>query len=207
MLPFSVINHKKQIVNAGWPTLLRLLQPVSHDYPENVRAPLVLILLPLLHDVCTRDLRVRSVTDVHWARTQRLMANTPEDPCQPLIDFLDSISRMYPKLFYKPIFTCAASGKDLTIANHICVLSCLSHYLTDFWCRDADMMSVALMSDAAGAKPPTQPTGTVWGRERIGQSVLILELINHLRNVRQTKDVMLVSLNKLVSYKLTTALT
>lgn len=159
------------IVNAGWPTLLRLLQPVSHDYPENVRAPLTLILLPLLHD--------------------RLMANTPEDPCQPLINFLDSISRMYPKLFYKPIFTCAASGKDLTIANHICVLSCLSHYLTDFWCRDADMMSVALMSDAAGAKPPTQPTGTVWGRERIGQSVLILELINHLRNVRQTRDVML----------------
>lgn len=116
------------------------------------------------------------------------MANAPEFPCPPLSDFLDRISRSYPKVFFKPIFTCAVSGKDLTLATQICVMNCLARYLADFWCRDAEMMSVALTSEPAGSKKPAPGEGPVWGKARVGQSILLLELIEFLRVVRRTQD-------------------
>jgi len=156
------------IANAEWPVLLRLLPPVANDYPEDLREIMVPLILPLLHD--------------------RLMANAPEYPCSPLTEFLDVISHAFPKIFFKPIFTCAASGKDITIANQICVLNCISRYLVDFWCRDADMMSVALMSDPVGSKAQADRDGSIWGRIRVGRSVLLTELIENLRLVRRSKD-------------------
>lgn len=101
------------------------------------------------------------------------------------------VSRAYPKLFFKPIFTCAASAKDLTIGTQLCVLTCLAKYLPDFWFRDADMVSVALMSDPAGAKSPPAQNGA-WGRARTGQSVLLVELVTAIRAARLAKDMRIV---------------
>ncbi|GBE83781.1 hypothetical protein SCP_0508370 [Sparassis crispa] len=156
------------IADGEWPAILRMLSIVAKELPDDLRLPLVSHILPLLND--------------------RLMANSPECPCSPLSSFFDTVSRLYPKLFFKPVFTCAASAKDLTIANQICVLTAVSKYLPDFWFRDADMMAVALMSDATAMKVKQQVEGPAWGKPRIGQSVLLLELIEHLRTVRQSKD-------------------
>lgn len=101
------------------------------------------------------------------------------------------MSRAYPKLFFKPIFTCAASAKDLTIGTQLCVLTCLAKYLPDFWFRDADMVSVAIMSDPAGAKSPPTQNGT-WGRARTGQSILLVELVNAIRAARLARDMRVV---------------
>ncbi|TFY56273.1 hypothetical protein EVJ58_g7743, partial [Rhodofomes roseus] len=155
------------ITNAEWTTILRLLPGVANVFPEELRSRTVTLILPLLHD--------------------RLIDNGPDHPCKPLTDFLDVISHAYPRLLYKPIFTCAASAKDLTIGTQLCVLTCLTKFLTDFWFHDADMVSVALMSDPAGAKsPPVQ--GAKWGRARTGQSVLLVELITALRAARHSQD-------------------
>ncbi|PCH35413.1 hypothetical protein WOLCODRAFT_133859 [Wolfiporia cocos MD-104 SS10] len=156
---------------AEWPTILRLLPIMSRDYPEELRKTIATLSLPLLHD--------------------RLMSDPPEYPCHPLSEYLDLVSRMHPQLFFKPLFTCAASGKELTIANQICILNCIAKYLPDFWCRDAGMMSVALISDLGGAKqqPAPQGEGPVWGRARLGQSVLLVELTQFLRSVREAKDI------------------
>lgn len=122
------------------------------------------------------------------------MASAPEYPCEPLSEFLQLVSRAYPKVFFKPIFTCAASAKDLTIAMQLSVLTCIARYMPDLWCRDADMMSVALMSDPAGAKVRSNEGNVTWGRTRMGQLVLLLELIAFMQRVRRVNDVALVSM-------------
>lgn len=73
----------------------------------------------------------------------------------------------------------------------MCVLTCLAKYLPDFWFRDADMVSVALMSDPAGAKSPPAQNGN-WSRARTGQSVLLVELVTAIRAARLAKDMSLV---------------
>ncbi|KAH9946910.1 hypothetical protein B0H21DRAFT_857417 [Amylocystis lapponica] len=158
------------IANGEWPAILRVLPTIASQFPEEVRSPLISFILPLIND--------------------RLMIDSPENPCPPLSEFFGVVSRMYPKLFFKPIFTCAASAKDLTIANQICTLNTIVRFLPDFWARDADMISVALMSGPDGAKAKVAGEGPTWGKVRIGQSVLLVELIEYLRDVRQAKDLM-----------------
>ncbi|OCH88423.1 hypothetical protein OBBRIDRAFT_734457 [Obba rivulosa] len=157
---------KDLITNAEWPSILRILSTLATTYPEDLRRPLVTFILPLLHD--------------------RLILAPPDPPCQSMSNFLEFVSRMYPKLFFKPLFTCAASTKDLTIANQLCILSILAKYIPDFWIRDADMMSVALMSSASAPKGRSDSGPAP--KPRIGQLLLFLELIAHLRDLRETRD-------------------
>lgn len=88
---------------------------------------------------------------------------------------------MYPQIFYKPLFACAASSKELTIQNHLSTLTVISRFLPDFWTRDSEMISVALMSDGVSKPSKLKPT---WGKERLGQSALLVELIGHIQSVR-----------------------
>lgn len=117
----------------------------------------------------------------------------PPYPYIPLNALLERVSQTYPQLFYKPLFSCAASTKEFTVASHLCVITILSKFLSDFWTRDAEMMSVALMSGASGGtnkEPLRVPT---WGTARLGQCVLLVELIGHIQAVRRAKEASLVS--------------
>lgn len=117
----------------------------------------------------------------------------PAHPCTALTTLLDTIARSYPQIFYKPLFSCAASSKEFSIVNHLCVVVIVAKFLPDFWIRDAEMMSVALMSDVGTRKGAT-PTGGVrsWAAARLGQSVLMLELIGCIQAVRHEKDAAIV---------------
>lgn len=119
------------------------------------------------------------------------MAEPPAHPCLPLTELLDTVSQTYPQIFYKPLFACAASSKELTVQNYLAILTVISRFLPDFWTRDAEMISVALMSDAA--KKPTAEKAT-WGKARLGQSALIVELIGRLHATRQAETFTAVSL-------------
>lgn len=127
------------------------------------------------------------------------MIDSPESPCPPLTNFFSVLAQHYPKIFFKPIFTCAASTKDLTIANQICVLNAVARFLPDFWVRDADMISIAIMSSPEGTKQKEAAVALAWGQMRFGQSVLLLELAEHLHCVRQSKDLAVVSRSFLLS--------
>jgi hypothetical protein len=113
----------------------------------------------------------------------------PEFPHQPLTDLLDYLSQEYPQLFYKPLFACAASTKEVAIGNHLAILIALSRFLPDFWTRDAEMLSVALMSDAGGGRnlkgnADAGEQGVPWSQLRLGQSVLLMELVGRMRSAR-----------------------
>jgi len=92
---------------------------------------------------------------------------------------------MYPQVFYKPVFVCAASSKELTVQNYLAILTVISRFLPDFWIRDAEMISVALMSD--GTSKPSETKG-VWGKARLGQSALLVELIGRVQAMRDVES-------------------
>ena len=61
--------------------------------------------------------------------------------------------------------------------------------MPNFWTTDAEMVSVALMSDPGGsglgkgkAKEGQAP---VWGKARLGQTVVLLELVRKLKSIRE----------------------
>jgi hypothetical protein len=92
---------------------------------------------------------------------------------------------MYPQIFYKPLFACAASSKELTVQNCLAVLTIISRFLPNFLTRDAEMLSVALMSEGTTNKPSgAKPT---WGKARLGQSALLVELISRVQALRITE--------------------
>jgi hypothetical protein len=93
---------------------------------------------------------------------------------------------MYPQIFYKPLFGCAASSKELTVQNYLAILSIISRFLPGFWTRDAEMVSVALMSDGTNKSSESKPT---WGKARLGQSALLVELIDQAHLLRITETV------------------
>lgn len=121
------------------------------------------------------------------------MADPPEEPAPRLRRFLEDVSQSFPKIFYKPLFTCAAATKDLNLVNQLSVLNALGKVLPDFWFRDVEMMSVALMSDAAGKVAPTAADGQLpVSKARIGQCLLMVELLEQLRAVTESRDLTMV---------------
>ncbi|KAJ7441775.1 hypothetical protein B0H11DRAFT_2251834 [Mycena galericulata] len=158
---------QRAITESAWPAVLTVLSVLLDSLPDDVRKPLIGVVLPTLGD--------------------RLVDDPPQHPCLPLTDFLDKVSQLYPQVFYKPLFSCAASNKDFAVLNHLCAITAIARFLPDFWTRDAEMMSVALMS-GAGKTSAAVDAAPGWGTARLGQSVLLVEMIGRIQAVRRTKD-------------------
>ncbi|KAG6901982.1 hypothetical protein C0995_005941 [Termitomyces sp. Mi166 len=154
------------ISKGTWLNIISKLAALVRLLPDEVRKPMVAFVLPLLYD--------------------RLVEGPPPFPCISLTNLLDIISRLYPQIFYKPLFLCAASSKGFTDINHLCVIGIVSKFLPDFWIRDAEMMSVALMSDGGKKAPDTERK--TWTKPKLGQAVVILELIAFIQSARREKE-------------------
>ncbi|KAJ7185784.1 hypothetical protein C8R46DRAFT_937409 [Mycena filopes] len=159
---------QRSVTEGAWPAVLTVLSTLLDSLPDDVRKPLISVVLPTLSD--------------------RLVDDPPQHPCLPLTAFLDKVSQIYPQVFYKPLFSCAASNKDVTVLNYLCAITAVARFLPDFWTRDAEMMSVALMSAGAGGSKSSGAAGPTWGTARLGQSVLLLEVIGRIQAIRRMKD-------------------
>ncbi len=95
-------------------------------------------------------------------------------------------------MFYKPLFTCAASSKELIIAHHLTILIAVGRYLPDLWTTDAEMIAVATMSDVSVARKGKQKEVELmnWGQARPGQCIVLLEVIGALRSARMAQKEM-----------------
>lgn len=123
------------------------------------------------------------------------MKDPPPYPCRPASVLLETIAQAYPKLFYKPIFTCATATKDATLVHQLRIIAILGRYMPNFWTHDLDMLKTALMSDPGATKPPDTSTGAKpWGKPRIGQLVLFTELIAYVREVAKEREEKVVGL-------------
>lgn len=100
--------------------------------------------------------------------------------------FLSSLSRKWPPLFYKPLFACAASDKEVIVVNHLCTIQVHAKYVQDYWTRDPEMLCVALLSDIG--LTDTSNANDKWAKSRLGQLVLLVELIGKIQKLRHEKE-------------------
>ncbi|KAI6019882.1 hypothetical protein F5J12DRAFT_911393 [Pisolithus orientalis] len=125
--------------------------------PEIVRASVFSVVIPALQE--------------------RLVIDPPSDSISLFPGILERVSRLYPQLFFKPFFSCAASSKELSVVHHLQQVVGVSALLPDIWLHDPDMIVVALMNEV-GDKQETHKT---WGRARLGRTALLVELIMVIR--------------------------
>ncbi|KAL4263814.1 Protein UNC80 C-terminal domain-containing protein [Pleurotus pulmonarius] len=159
-----------------------LLRRVSVEQEWNdVLRWLSRLLEVLPHDVCQKFL-----LSMIPSFNEHLADNTPPSPNLMLTTLLQQLASVFPRIFYKPFFSCAASNKDVVVLNHLRVLTAISKFLPDLWMRDAEMVAVALLSDP-GTKG-SNGTAPTWGIPRLGQSVILMEIISSLQTVRHRKE-------------------
>jgi hypothetical protein len=116
-----------------------------------------------------------------------MVEDPPPYPSPKLSAFLTTLSKSLPPVFFKPLFACTASDKEVIVVNHLCTLEVHSKYVTDYWLRDVEMMCVALMGNAGASSDDPGMPGQ-WGVARLGQLVLLVELIGKIQGVRHDKE-------------------
>jgi hypothetical protein len=100
--------------------------------------------------------------------------------------FLSSLSQTWPPLFYKPLFACAASDKEVIVVNHLCTIQIHAKYVQDYWTRDTEMLCVALLSDIGMMDAGSG--NDKWAKARLGQLVLLVELVGKIQKLRHEKE-------------------
>ncbi|TFK26094.1 hypothetical protein FA15DRAFT_589155 [Coprinopsis marcescibilis] len=165
----------RAISDNPWPGVVQLFARILDQLPDRDRKTVVATALPLLND--------------------RILNDPPPYPNIELGNLLNSLSRQYPPIFFKPLFLCAASNKELTVVNHLCTLVVYSKFVEDLWFRDAEMMSIALLSDIGASNEVSElySEGVLWGVARLGQTMLMVEFIGRLQALRQRKETSAVS--------------
>lgn len=126
---------------------------------------------------CTRTRSLKSL--------QRLASETIATPDPSITELLLSTAKRYPQVFFKPLFSCAASNKELTIANYLRILITLSTYLPNILTSNAEMMSVALMGNLSNTGSVDETGNPTWEQARLGHCVVMVELISRLRALRK----------------------
>ncbi|KAG2143033.1 hypothetical protein DEU56DRAFT_884580 [Suillus clintonianus] len=163
----SMEKMMQQFISEGeWLTIIRILTALFH-LPDELRGQLFTFFIPCLQE--------------------RIVADPPPLHHPELTGILDKASRTYPQVFFKPLFTCAASSKALTIGHQLGVIAAISLFLPDFWTRDTEMILVALMNEPAVVLQPGSQRK--WAQARLGQMIILVELIARVKAVpRISKD-------------------
>lgn len=123
---------------------------------------------------------------------QRLGEEPPTGPHAALTSLLNFLAESHKPDVYKPVITCAVSSKELVIVEQLNILNAASKFYPDYWVMDSEVMAMAILSDLG-----TQSTGKGkgkegevqlnWGTARLGQCIIILQLLDNIRNRTQAK--------------------
>ncbi|KAG1753523.1 uncharacterized protein EDB91DRAFT_1332988 [Suillus paluster] len=163
----SLENMMQQFIAEGeWLAIIRILTALFR-LPDELRGQLFTLAIPCLQE--------------------RIVADPPPLHIPELTSVLDKASRTYPQVFFKPLFTCAASSKVLTIVHQLGVIAAISVFLPDFWTRDTEMILVALMNEPTAVLQ--SGSKRKWAQARPGQMIILVELIARVKAVpRIIKD-------------------
>lgn len=119
-----------------------------------------------------------------------MIDDSPPSFYELLSRLLLTFAAIHPQVFYKPLFICATATKEEAVAQQLGVLVVLEHHMPSFWTTNAEMVSVALTNDPGsgvglgkGKAKEGQPP--VWGKAKLGQTAVLLELIRKLRSIRE----------------------
>ncbi|KDR72729.1 hypothetical protein GALMADRAFT_228996 [Galerina marginata CBS 339.88] len=166
--PWKVILEMtlRQVIAADWSTSIAVLSSLLKSLPADLKKPIFSFIIPILNN--------------------QLVQCPPPHPFAALSSFLTSISKTLAPIFFKPLFACAASNKEVIVVNQFCTIRVHSKYVEDYWVRDMEMICIAVLGDGANAKPGG--TEGRWGIARLGQLVLLAELIGKIQKMRHEKE-------------------
>ena len=116
--------------------------------------------------------------------SQQIVDNPPPYPFPPLTSLLTDLSRIYPLVLFKPLIACATSDQEFTVVNYLCTLHVHAKYVQGYWVREVEIMCVALLNPDGKVD---ETTGQ-WDAARLGQLVLLVELIGNVQNARRVKE-------------------
>ncbi len=74
----------------------------------------------------------------------------------------------------------------MIVVNHLCTIQVHAKYVSNYWTRDPEMLCIALLSDIG-----MTDLGSIDGKRgtaRLGQLVLLVELIGKLQKLRHERD-------------------
>ncbi|KAF8635387.1 hypothetical protein AX15_000390 [Amanita polypyramis BW_CC] len=158
----------QDVINVeAWTITLKTLNLLLYLSRDPARQNIVAFSLPLLN--------------------QRIVEDPPLYPSKDLSNIFNQLSHQYPPIFYKPLFFCAASSKEFSLINHLCTLTAITKFVPDFWIRDAEMISVALVSNV-GKKTDAEQAGAPFKAGQLGQLVILVELISQVQTARHRKE-------------------
>lgn len=172
-------------IKEGWKTSLPILLSLLKHIPDDIKKSLFSFLLPVLNDVRTLYTFECDATDIFF---KHLVDDLPPYPYSELSILLSTLSLSWPPLFYKPLFACSASDKEVIVVNHLCTIQVHAKYVSDYWTRDPEMFCVALLSDIGMTDSDLGSKDGNWGIARLGQLVLLVELIGKLQILRHERD-------------------
>ncbi len=113
---------------------------------------------------------------------QRL-ADDPPPSSPELTALLTLLSDTVPTLFFRPVIACARSNQDANVVAQLRIIGGVARQLPSFWIKNDEMIAVALMT-----APNTSTIGhDIWAKPRLGQCVIMLELINHIKALTRSK--------------------
>lgn len=136
--------------------------------------------LPLLFEVTTILIKLLQALTTF---TQILVVESVPTS-SALSDMLQSVREHFPQQFHRPLFLCAAAAKDSTIIAQLKVLGQLVEHLPDFWFSNAEMVAVAMMSGATSSRGKAiVAKESAWGSAKLGQCVIIAELLSSVRKL------------------------
>jgi hypothetical protein len=72
------------------------------------------------------------------------------------------------------------------VVNHLCTIQAHAKYVQDYWTRDPQMLCVALLSDIGMTDAGSG--NNKWANARLGQLVLLVELIGKIQKLRHEKE-------------------
>lgn len=126
-----------------------------------------------------------------------MVHDSPPYPSEDLSNILGQLSHQYPPIFYKPLFFCATSSKEIVVINHLCTFTAIGKYVPDYWIRNAEMISVALVSDVSktDVEEPVFPT---LKSAQLGQMIILIELICQVQAARHRKEELSVSTGMII---------
>lgn len=104
---------------------------------------------------------------------------------------LQGLAHNHPQLFYRPLFTCAATTKDHVVVDQLRIFVALTRHMPDLLTHDADMTAVALVSsgrNVEGSGKEKDNAAPQWTAARPGQLAIILELIFRLEQLMKQRS-------------------
>ncbi|KAF9485001.1 hypothetical protein BDN70DRAFT_848598 [Pholiota conissans] len=154
------------VISTDWTATICILSALLKYLPDNVKKPIFSSICPVLND--------------------QLVERPPLYPSPRMSELLSSLSRVVPIVFFKPLFACAASDKEVFVINQLCALQVHAKYVRDYWLRDVDMICMALLGSAKPSKSDTPPIQ--WDAARLGQLVLLVEITGQIQVIRHQKE-------------------